>query len=318
MVSYAPPPMHGAKRLIPADYAPHRIIDNMRRYERWRNDGNIGVQGVQVQAFILLRSLHAYIADARRDLENILGTRLCVEHCCCLRSTPMITRLEAEYIISSTGYYSDLLRIAEEWLLEEHACAPTRPVDLPAVLGGSPVPIAMLPQVAAEMRALAGQQSPYLIAEHSSAFERLTVGPWARTSYATGNAVVHAQNWDLLDDAQPLTCAVSGVFVVPPEHCTRRLGFGETAETRTVADPSTIKAAHKDLMKLYAQAPEKAQYGLLPMMILRAGNPIGFEKLVRDGRVALAKLGVTRGKFPFPLWTDPAGRAPASRLVFAR
>lgn len=307
----------GPASRYPSDYPEWRKIDSLREYEQQKNS-ELGIQGVQVQSFMLLQKLHAYITEARRELETILGTRLCEEHCCCLRRTPFITRLEAEYIISRNGYYSDLIRIAEEWLVAPHDCAPTYPVDLPAVLGGKPTPMKLLPQVAGEMRALAGQRSPYLIAEHSSAFEKLTIGPWARTSYATGNATVHSQNWDLLDDTQPLTCAVSGVFTVPPDSCTRRLGLGETAGIRTVADPRSLKQAYGELQKLYDKAPEKAQYGLLPMMIMRCGNPLGFEKLVRQGKIALAKLGITNGRFPFPLWTEAVGRAQKSSFVFAR
>lgn len=314
---YPAPLMPGGKRFIPADYPEHRIIDNMRRYESWRNQ-NLGIQGIQVQAFMLLGKLHGYIKEARRELEMLLGTNLCEEHCCCLRKTPFVTRLEAEYIISNNGYYSDLIRVAEEWLVEDHLCASTYPVDLPAVLGGKPTPMSLLPAVAGELRALANQRSPYLIAEHSSAFEKLTIGPWVKTSYADGSAVVRSQNWDLLEDTQPLTCAVSGIFTMPPEHCTRRLGLGETSGTRTIADPATLKAAYADLLKLYDQAPDKAQYGLLPMMVMRVGNPIGFEKLVKEGKVALAKLGITQGRFPFSLWTEPDGVASKSRYLSAR
>lgn len=299
----------GSVRIIPQDYPEHRIIDNMRRYEAWKNK-NLGVQGAQVQAFMVLRQVHAYIAAARHELEGTLGTPLCREHCCCLRSTPLVTRLEAEYIISCNGLFSHLLEIAEDWLLTPHEAAPTYPSELPAVLGGGGTPLRELPAVGREMRALANLRSPFLLAERDSMRERIISGPYAKTSYASGTSLVHAENWDLLEETQPLTCAVSGVFKRGPDFCTRRLGIGENTNTRAIGQPDTLKAVVHELDKVYDAYPDKAVYGLLPTMIVLAANPNHFRELVISGKVALAKVGIATNKFPISLWEEhPYGRA---------
>ena len=42
-------------------------------------------------------------------------------------------------------------------------------------------------------------------------------------------------------------------------------------------------------------------------MIMRAANPLGFARIVKEGKVALAKLGTHPGPFPFKLWEDSYG-----------
>ena len=292
----------GHKNGLPEGYPQWRWLDYLHDFEQWKN-ANPGIHGLQVQAFILLAKLHDYIAYARHELEVVLGAPLCQEHCCCLSKTPFVTRLEAEYIIANTGYYSSLLEIAEEWLLTPYEEAPTLPADIPAIAGGKAVPMRELPQVAQEAKALFRMRSPFLLSERLTAQDRLISGPWAKTSYVDGTNLYHAENFDLLERTQPLMCAVSGVFTLPPEHCTRRLGFGETADTRTLADPATLQQGYTVLQGLYEKAPEREHYSFLPTMLVLAANPTRFATLVTSGKVALAKLAInTKGRFPFKLW----------------
>ena len=277
------------------DYIPtYKYVDSHRAWERvsgGRHAGTAPGQPLdQVQGFILLGQMHDYIAGARRELETCLGTPLCREQCCCLHSTPLVSRLEAEYLISRTGYYSDLVRLAEDWLLAPHEEAPSYPLDVPTAIGGTPTPLRALPQVAREMRALAARRSPFVLAERNTARERLVSGPWAKTSYAGGTAQVHAENVDLLAQTQPLTCAVSGVFTLPPAHCTRRLGLGESGNVRIVADPTTLQHYWAALQAIYRRVPDKAAWGFLPTLIVAAARPMQFARYVRAGKVALAKL----------------------------
>lgn len=276
--------------IAPEGYPLWRIWDQFKAIERQ----DPGHQGRQVRGFMLLQRLHEYCAEARRELSTLLGTALCTEHCCCTRSTPFITRLEAEYIVSQSGYYSSLICIAEDWLLTPHACAPSYPTEQPGAVGAK-----MLPGIGQELRALASLPSPYLLGQESR--EKIVIGPWSRTSFATG-AYAQAENFDLLEETQPLSCAVSGVFRLPPAWCHRKLGLGETGNLRTVADPSTLQQGVALLESLYHEEPELAQYGLLPTMLARAGNPWRFDALVAGGKVALAKLGLSRGRMPFALW----------------
>lgn len=281
---------------LPNDYPEWRWRDRVLAFE----DTDPGHQGRQVKGFMLLERLHDYIAEARRELEALIATKLCTEHCCCTRSTPFITRLEAEYIVSMNGYYSDLIRIAEEWLVTPHECCPTYPADQPGMAGGK---LRQMPSLAQEVRVLAGLPSPYLLGRESR--EQLVSGPFARTSFAHAQgAYAQAENWDLLESTQPLACAVAGVFRLPPAWCHRKLGLGETVNLRVVADPSTLRQGVGHLEVLYQQEPELAQYGLLPTMLARAGNPWKFDRLVTEGKVALAKLGLSRGRMPFALWED--------------
>lgn len=248
---------------------------------------------------MLLEKLHDYIAEARRELEAVIGTKLCVEHCCCVRSTPFVSRIEAEYIISRSGYYSSLVGIAEEWLLQRHECAPTYLADLPGADKGA---LANMPLVANEYRALARTRSPFLVVPHGAGVERLLIGPWAKNSYATG-AFVQEEALDLLGETQPLVCATSGLFTSPPEWCHRAPGLGESANVRAVADPGSLKRHYAKLSELvYQRHPDKAQFGLLPAMIVRVANPMGFQRWANEGRIALAKLAVGKGPPIVKLW----------------
>lgn len=298
------------------DYVPeYKYVDHHKAFERVFAGRHVGTGPNlplnQVQSFILLDQMHDYIAGVRRELAVGLGlgTTLCEEHCCCLHHTPLVTRLEAEYIISRTGYYSDLVRIAEEWLVAPHEQAPTYPGELPGVLGGPSTPVRSVPQIGREMKALAHRRSPFLLAEHDAGVERLVSGPWVKTSYADGSAQVRRQSWDLLEETQPLRCVVSGVFMLPPPHCTRRLGLGESATARVIADPTTLQRYYGALQYLYRKMPEKADYGFLPTMIVLAARPLDFKKYVDSGKVALAKLAIgSANAATLPLWeTQTAG-----------
>ena len=300
-------------------YVPdYKYIDSHKAWERVSGGRHVGTapkeQLQQVEAFLLLGELHDYIRDAGRELAAAIGTPLCQEQCCCLHRTPFISRLEAEYIISRSGYYSQLVALAEQWLLTPHEEAPTYPGDQPQILGGTPTPLALLPQIGQELRALAGMRSPFVLAEADSGRERIVSGRFVQTSMAGGTALVHRENRDLLagpPETQPLICAVSGVFRLPPAHCTRRLGLGETAQVRLVADPRTVQRYYQELLAMYRRLPDKAVSGLLPTMIMLAARPLQFRRHVDAGRVALAKLALgDAGLLPIQLWEPaPIGRA---------
>lgn len=270
--------------------------------QKHNRDASRSLQGSQVQSFIALDTCHRYIAEARREVEQIIGTKLCLEHCCCARAVPFVSRLEAEYIISCTGYYSELTRIAEEWVLTEHPEAPSYPRDLPAVVGGTSLrqlDVAGNARIAMEYRVLAATPSPYL-RDNRGHRNRLLSGRWF-SSGRPGND----EALDLLGNAQPLTCAVSGVFTASPPWCQRPLGRGESGDARVLADPTSLKRYYQLLLDgTYREYPDKARFGLLPTMIYRVADPAGFERNARDGKIALAKLGIGKGPPPIKLWED--------------
>lgn len=291
--------------IIPNGYPDWRIIEESRRFQdraniELQNDGKNIPQGLvivntQVRSFMLLERLHDYLAYAHHELETIIGTKLCTECCCCIRTTPFITRIEAEYIVSVNGYYSQLVDIAEEWLVRDHIEAPTYPRELPGAVGGM---MRNLPQVAAETKALHNLRSPFILAPESS-IRRYLSGP------AVSGTNERGQNWDLLEDTQPLSCATSGVTKASPEWCERHSGIGESYNTRIIGDSSTVRAHAKKLWSYCEKnAPDKLYFGLLPTMLMMVANPVRFEKLAKSGRIALAKLGVVRRVFPpntFPM-----------------
>lgn len=307
----APPRWH--------DYVPdYKLIDRKKSHDRVSGGKHAGtgdqVALDQVQAFVLLGDMHAYIKEVRRELEAQLCTTLCREHCCCLDHTPLVSVLEARYQISradlGAGYYSKMVEAAERWLLADHECAKTKPYDEPGAVGGKSTPLANLPHVAAQMKALHRTRSPFLVVERASGADRLVSGAYHKTSYADGTNIVHAENRDILGDTHPLACAVNGVFKLAPQHCTRRPGIGESERTRVVADPKTLQHYHGLLMESYGKLPGVAAIGFLPTLIVQAARPVQFAQYVRAGKVALAKLVMMDGRkvSPMPLWDEqPAG-----------
>jgi len=260
----------------------------------------ISIAGTQVASFILLKRLHAYLSEGKRELESIIGTKLCSEFCCCIRTTPYITRIEAEYIVSRTGYYSDLVDIAERWLTHPHPEAPTYPSELPGIAGGT---FRQAPNLVAEVKALHNLRSPYLLApEHPAHRTRFVSGSYLSTGFAQG------QNWDLLEDTQPLSCITTGLTKLSPAWCHRTRGLGESDGAQMIADPASLRE-HANALWGFCQrnAPDKLYFGMLPTMLMRVANPRRFEELAKSGKIALAKLGVSQkvlppNTYPIKLW----------------
>ena len=267
-----------------------------------------GLAERQVASFILMNQLHEYVANARHEFETSLGVKLCQEFCCCKHSTPLITRAEAEWIISrSTGHNDQLLAVAEAWLLADHDGIVTKPENTPAILGGSSVP--MTPQLSAEARKLQGTRSPFHVGKDDHQ-DRLSVG-------RVVTRITSGQNASLLGELEPLTCATIGLFKEEPDWCWRPSGIGETDNHRAIAQSTTVRQYANLLWKFFEKDPARSTGGFLPTMLFATARPERFQEHVNHGRIAHAKLiqmrSVGFNQFPMQLYMEVSnGRAKAS------
>ncbi len=239
---------------------------------------------------MLLYHIRDYIAYPRHEIVSLIGTSLCNEYCCCLHTTPYITRLEAEFITSNNGFYSPLVSIAEEWLVRDHEVAPTYPSEMPGIVGGT---IRQMPDIAKQTKALHNLRSPFLLAPNHVIRNQFVSGRVISGSHE------HGENWDLLAETQPLSCITTGVTKQAPAWCHRMLGIGEHDGVKRIGDSRSLQ---RHIRKLWSYcekaAPDKLYFGLAPTMLLRVANPNRFMHLAKSGKIALAKLGIVAKVFP--------------------
>ena len=212
-----------------------------------------------IEAFTQLRRIHKVFDVAAESLEEDIGKPICISSCglCCQHNTPRWMTIEAIHAISvltGTGRLKKALSIAEGWLLEQHKQAMT--------YEGMPVGWAS-PRVREEFNALAVTQCPFL-------------------------------NEDMrcsIYDVRPLTCRAFGVTRDNAETCPRPPGKGETlTQRRYIQAPVFRKIVEDWRQKCSDKNKSWIHAGFVPTLLYRAGKEKEFRELVKDNRIASAKI----------------------------
>jgi Fe-S-cluster containining protein len=212
-----------------------------------------------IEAFNQLRQLHKVFDLAEEMLEEDIGKPVCISSCglCCQHNTPHWMTIEAIHAISvltGTGRYTKAMSLAEGWLLEEHQQAKT--------YEGMPIGWAS-PRVREEFNTLSLAQCPFLD--------------------ATMRCSIH--------DVRPLTCRAWGVTRDSNGTCPRAPGKGETlTQRRYIQAPVFRQIVENWREKCKKKNPTWVTAGLVPTLLFRAGNEKKFRELVKDNKIASAKI----------------------------
>lgn len=213
-----------------------------------------------IDAFGKLHKFYRGFGSAERQLENTIGRSICISGCgkCCQANTVRCMTIEAMNavsILTGTGELTKVMSIAEGWLLERHHEAPT----YEGMISGRFVPA----KIKEEAGVLASLPCPFLS--------------------ETKQCLIHG--------ARPLVCRAYGVTRITTGFCPRPPGKGETwSEYMYMQAPQLQTDIHKFKESYRVTHPEWVIFGFLPAVLYRAGREEKFRKLVRDNRIASAKI----------------------------
>lgn len=221
-----------------------------------------------------LRSLWDFLEEGQREVERYNGGRpVCMARCglCCSRSTPIVSVLEAGYLVSHLQYLD----------------------------GREPVKEAALAWVKTANPRLKAQGVPYgrsLDGEHLAALQ-------------ADNLVLQSSPCPFLTEemecrvhaARPLICRAYGVTLPPDEWCPRPLTGMETPNGRMLVGRDTplgMKIAGCliglwEVMR-YMKRDDLAVVGLLPMLVAEALALAEVKRLRDGGLMQSAKMGKGR------------------------
>jgi len=218
--------------------------------------------GTMIQAFLALKEIHRCFDEAAHTLERNLGTPICIEKCgrCCEVNVPKSLAIEALHAVSVLAGKRKLktaAAMAEDWLLTHHKEAPSME-GLP-LLGASFISS----KLNDEYYAIAGIRCPFEL-EDKSCF---------------------------IHEARPLACRAFGVTYEPSMYCPRPIGAIESVSKRYYIDSPDLK----EIVSHFKTAarninPSWVISGFVPAMLYRAAHESDFKRLVRDNRIATAKL----------------------------
>lgn len=212
-----------------------------------------------IEAFIKLRRIHRVFDLAEKTLEEDIGKPTCISSCglCCQHNTPQwmtIEAIQAISVLTGAGRLQKAMSDAEGWLLEQHQQAKT--------YEGMPVGWAS-PRVREEYNALAVTQCPFL-------------------------------NGDMrcsIYEVRPLTCRAFGVTRDNADTCPRPPGRGETiTQRRYIQAPVFRKMVDEWRHECQGKNPTWVTAGFVPTLLFRAGNEKKFRELVKDNKIASAKI----------------------------
>ena len=211
-----------------------------------------------IQQFKALRNIHRNFDDACATLEQTLGTSICIAKCgrCC--STVSCMTIEALNIVSyllGQGQLASTLQAAEDWLVTRHSEAPS----YEGMIAGRFVP----PKIRDEWYDLSQMQCPFLSTD-------LT-------------CTIH--------EVRPLVCRSYGVTRRAGVYCPRPLSKNESYSKQGYIDSPELRADVEHFCTTTKRKnPEWAIRGFLPTMLYRAARDAEFRKLIKDNRIASAKV----------------------------
>ncbi len=213
-----------------------------------------------IAAFKGLRNIHRVFDEAAVVLEEDIGKPICLSGCgrCCERQVPHWTYLEAMLatsILTGTGKLTQALSVAEGWLLERHRQA--------MIYEGMPI----------------GWASPRLRDEFNA------------LSLSTPCPFLAEDKRCLIYEVRPLTCRANGVTRDNVDLCPRQPGRGETLTQRRYIPASVLRSMVDEWRKsCHDSNATWLTSGLVPTVLYRAAKELRFRELVRDNRIASAKL----------------------------
>lgn len=213
-----------------------------------------------IEALMQLHKFYKGFAGAEKCLEETIGRSICIAGCgkCCEHNTVQCMTIEAinaVSILTGQGKLTQAVSIAEGWLLDHHKQAPT----YEGMVEGRLLPAG----IHAEFIALAGLPCPFL-----------------------------AENKEcLIHDARPISCRAYGITRTGKGFCPRPTGKGETVTNLMYIQAPGLRQDIEKFKTRYTRShPEWTIFGLLPTLIFRAAKEKEFRKLVKDNRIASAKL----------------------------
>lgn len=213
-----------------------------------------------IRAFRKLHQFYRGFDGAADCLEQTIGKSVCQSGCgkCCEANIPKCMTIEAINAISillGEGKFTQTVSIAEGWLLERNNEAPT--------YEGMPSGRFITTQLRLEYEALAKQPCPFLA--------------------ETKQCLIHS--------ARPLICRSFGVTRTGGGFCPRMPGKGETLTQHMYIQAPGLQQDIRAFKEFYQVGhPEWIIFGFLPALIYRAAEENKFRNLVRDNRIASAKL----------------------------
>ncbi len=209
-----------------------------------------------IEAFMGLHLIQKAFDQAALDLQDQLGVSLC-RNCgeCCEHNTPVwmaIEALNAVSVLAGRPVYRQAVSAAEGWLLDRGRLT---------VFEGVPI----------------GAPSSRLIDE----LHLITNGPCPFRS--NGGCLIY--------EARPLTCRAFGVTRESANYCRRPFGKGETVTYRRwISDPCLRQAVDYYKAVIGKRNPSWLQHGQVPTLLYRAAREPKFRTLIKDNRIASAKL----------------------------
>ncbi len=213
-----------------------------------------------IEAFRKLHQFHRAFDDADRYLQQTIGRSTCVSGCgrCCETNTTtcmIIEAIDAVSILIGVGKLKKAVSIAEGWLLERHNEAPS----YEGMLAGCFVP----PKIRDEFAAINRLPCPFL----SDAKQCI------------------------IYEARPMVCRAYGVTRSSMGLCQRPPGKGETlSQFMYMQVPGLMKDIHAFKEKYHGAHREWVTFGFFPTLLYRTAREKEFRNMVRDNRVATAKI----------------------------
>lgn len=211
-----------------------------------------------IEAFSKLRRFHRGFEKADAVLQQTIGRPTCISGCgrCCTTTTCMIIEaMDAVSILMGLGKLQKAVSIAEGWLLERHSEA----LSYDGMLAGC----FASPKIRGEFAALSALPCPFLSEARQC----------------------------VIYEARPMGCHAYGVTRSSMGLCPRAPGKGETLSQFTYAQAPGLKADIQRFREgLRSNHRDWVTFGFFPTLLYRAAKENEFRAMVRDNRIATAKI----------------------------
>lgn len=212
-----------------------------------------------IQAFLDLKEIHEVFGAAEAVLKDHLGVPICLPKCglCCGQNLPAFMTIEAINAVSyltGTGRLRKAVSIAEGWLLEKHSFA--------TIYEGMPIGW-VSPKLRDEWAAVSRSQCPFM----------------------------DKHKMCLIYEVRPLPCRAYGVTRDCSELCPRPLGRGESLTQRVFIPADRLREKIAQCRKEWERKNKTwIISGSCPSLLYRCAEPEKFKTLVRDNKIASAKI----------------------------
>lgn len=211
-----------------------------------------------LEAFRKLHQFHKAFDEAESRLETTIGRPACISgcgRCCSTTSCMVIEAIDAVSILTGTGKLKKAVAIAEGWLLERHNEAPS----YEGMLAGCFIS----PKIRDEFAALNRLPCPFLL--------------------ETKQCFIH--------EARPIVCRAYGVTRSSMGLCQRPPGKGETlTQFMYMQVPGLMQDIHSFKEQYRDNHREWITFSFFPTLLYRAAREKEFREMVRDNRIATAKI----------------------------